>query len=176
MKFVNLHPDPPHHSGLNRRQCFNRWKFIYDLVQHGPEYFHAFEKELTEPEMLEQIPLVKSRQVPVRGMDINQSTVQGNADALEDLFQQGEVGDSTAKPGCRDVGDHVVLVHGDLATCERVQSLQQSRGEEKTPWCRFQFIVFVIGLFHLKMACTDAIWKILIKLKVAREDVASHSK
>ncbi|OCH86115.1 hypothetical protein OBBRIDRAFT_738611, partial [Obba rivulosa] len=75
--------------------------------------------------------------------------------------------------GRRDIGNHVVLVHGDLSTAERVESLQQSRGEEKTPWRRFQAVVFVMGLFHLKMACADAIWKLCIQPKAAREDETS---
>ncbi|KAL6307298.1 hypothetical protein BKA93DRAFT_727747 [Sparassis latifolia] len=156
-KFITLHPDLEHPSGLTHLQRFNRWKFLRDLIYCGPEYFQIFAKDLEEPEAIDQIPVVKSKQIPAPGMDINQSTVQGNADALENLFSQGGVGDRAAKPGCTDVGDHVVLVHGDLSTCERVQSVQQSRGEEKTPWFCFQFVVFVIGLFQLKMACADAI-------------------
>ncbi|KAL6298183.1 hypothetical protein BKA93DRAFT_820490 [Sparassis latifolia] len=72
--------------------------------------------------------------------------------------------------------NHVVLVHGDLSTCERVQSLQQSRADEKTPWHRFQFVIFIMGLFHLKMACANAIWKIFIYLKLARKDDTSLMK
>jgi hypothetical protein len=35
--------------------------------------------------------------------------------------------------------------------------LLESRSVERTPWWWFQFIVYVMGLFHLKMACADAI-------------------
>ncbi|KZT63807.1 hypothetical protein DAEQUDRAFT_719004 [Daedalea quercina L-15889] len=103
-------------------------------------------------------------------MDINQSTVQGNADAITNLCKQAAIGDHSVDRGVENIGDHVVLVHGDLSTCERVQSLQVSRGVEKTPWLRFVFVIFVIGLFHLKMACADAIWKIFIQLKQGRAD------
>ncbi|KAL6300834.1 hypothetical protein BKA93DRAFT_819274 [Sparassis latifolia] len=96
-------------------------------------------------------------------MDINQSTVQGNCDTLENLFGQGGVGDPQEKPG-------------DLSTCERVQSLQQSCAEEVKPWRQFQFVIFVMGLFHLKMVCADALWKIFIQLKVTWEDEMSLMK
>ncbi|OCH85843.1 hypothetical protein OBBRIDRAFT_814892 [Obba rivulosa] len=57
----------------------------------------------------------------------------------------------------------MVLVHSDLSTAEQIESLQQSRGKEKTPW----------RLFHLKMACADVIWKLCIQPKAVREDETS---
>src|SRR6266478_5081112 len=52
----------------------------------------------------------------------------------------------------------------------------ESRSEERTPWWRLQFVVYVMGLFHLKMACADAIWQIFINPKEGREDENSLSK
>lgn len=172
--FLNLHPeDLDHPSGLLRRERFNAWKFLDDLVHHGPEYFRRFAKIVTKPESIEQIPVVKSRQVPARMMDISPSTPAQNADNLADLFRQGGVGDPAA-PGSRsnviDIADRVVLVHGDLLTGERIQSLQASRSEETSPWRRYQFVIYVMGLFHLKMACADAIWRIFIQAKGAGND------
>ncbi|RDX48735.1 hypothetical protein OH76DRAFT_1351984 [Lentinus brumalis] len=107
-------------------------------------------------------------------MDINQSSALGNAEALAALFKQGGVGDpGDSRTPVTDVGDHVILVHGDLATCERVQSVQDSRRVEKTPFRRLQPVVFCMGLFHLKMACADAIWKVFIQPADAREDETS---
>lgn len=35
--FLNLHPEPPTDpSKPNRRERFNAWKFLHDLVNHGP--------------------------------------------------------------------------------------------------------------------------------------------
>lgn len=53
--------------------------------------------------------------------------------------------------GVTDIGDRVILVHGDLLTGEQNQSLQETWSEEATPWHQFQFMVYVMGLFHLKM-------------------------
>ena len=65
-----------------------------------------------------------------------------------------------------------MLVFSDLLTGQHVQSLMASQAEEATPWACLQCIIFMMGLFHLKMACADAIWKMFIqpKLKMADKD------
>ncbi|KLO16402.1 hypothetical protein SCHPADRAFT_823226 [Schizopora paradoxa] len=103
-------------------------------------------------------------------MDINQSTAVGNVDAIESLLGQAAVGDPNQNPGVNDIKNHVLLVHGDLGTGERVENFQESRSIEKTSCLRFQFVVFVMGLFHLQMACIDAIWRILLKPKNSQID------
>ncbi|KAI0065038.1 hypothetical protein BV25DRAFT_1799161 [Artomyces pyxidatus] len=106
-------------------------------------------------------------------MDVNESTVKGNSEAIQCLLRQGGVGDPTVTPGVVDVSEYVVIFHGDLGTLERVQSLQQSRGIEKSPWLQFRYIVFIPGFFHLKMACADAIWRAFVKPKKSRLDPTS---
>ncbi|KAG1888768.1 hypothetical protein F4604DRAFT_1532841, partial [Suillus subluteus] len=44
---------------------------------------------------------------------------------------------------------------------------------EATPWNHFQHVVFIPGLFHLKMACADAIWRIFLQPLATREDETS---
>ncbi|KAI6017947.1 hypothetical protein BKA83DRAFT_4464994 [Pisolithus microcarpus] len=51
---------------------------------------------------------------------------------------------------------YVVLVHGDLGTGERLQTAQLRRSIESTSWNHLQHVIFIPGLFHLKMACADA--------------------
>ncbi|KAI0039747.1 hypothetical protein FA95DRAFT_1577390 [Auriscalpium vulgare] len=169
-----LHPDyVDEESGLNRRGRYNAWKFRYDLVHHGPEYFRRFIDDLGEPETLEKIPVTKLKHVPARAMDINQSKVSGNIQAIEDLLAQGGVGDPSDEAqqyDVKDITEYVVLFHGDLGTMERIQSAQERRALEDTAWRRLQFAVFVPGLFHLKMAAADAIWRALINEKGAQDD------
>ncbi|KII86191.1 hypothetical protein PLICRDRAFT_114818 [Plicaturopsis crispa FD-325 SS-3] len=172
-KLLVLHPEEDHPSGLLRRERYNAWVFLHDLVHHGPEYFKRFVDDLKEPETVEKIPVVKSKQVPAKTADVNPSTVAANGDALGNLFAQGGVGDSKEKPSVRDIVNFVILVFGDLLTGERIRSLQTSRSEEKTPWRRYQFVVYVMGLFHLKMACADAIWRTFIQPKKAKLDANS---
>ncbi|KAK7692967.1 hypothetical protein QCA50_004608 [Cerrena zonata] len=164
-----------HPSGLLRRQRFNAWVILYTLVHHGPVQFHQYRRKLGKPEVIEQIPIAKSRHVPVRTMDINPSTVGANADVLEDMFRQAGIGDPTEEGQAHvtAVENTVILVHGDLGTGERIESLQQARAAERTPARRLQNVVFVPGLFHLKMACADALWRIFIEPKQSHDDANS---
>ncbi|KAK7692792.1 hypothetical protein QCA50_004425 [Cerrena zonata] len=175
-KLMRIHEERERHpSGLLRRTRFNAWVILYTLVHHGPGYFRKFRRELGKPEVIEQIPLVKTRQIPVRAMDINPSTVGGNGDVLTDLFRQAGIGDPTedGQNHVQPIGNTIILVHGDLGTGERLESLAHSRSLEGTPLRRFQMVIFVLGLFHLKMACADALWRIFIQSKASHDDLNS---
>ena len=67
----------------------------------------------------------------------------------------------------------MLLVHGDLLTKERLDTVRDSQRIEDTPKNRFQFVVFVLGLFHFKMACVDALWRTYLQVKEGCEDVNS---
>ncbi|KAF8415907.1 hypothetical protein L210DRAFT_962448 [Boletus edulis BED1] len=135
---LKLHQEPllsTSSSTPNLSCCdrFNSWVFLTDLCTHGPVYFP---------------------------MDINNSTVSGNIQAIVKLLVQGGVCDPTNSlfqvSGSPDLSEYVVLVHGDLGTGERLLT---------ATWDCFQHVIFVPGLFHLKMACADPL--------TAREDETS---
>lgn len=127
------------------------------------------------PKPIDQIPTTKTPILPVRAMDLANSTVGGNIEAIADLLKQGGVGDPLEMDDetLIDIMEHVVVVHGDLGTGERLDGAQLRRAIESSPFLRYQFIIFVLGLFHLKMACADAIWRIFIKPLQARLDSTS---
>ncbi|KAH6879605.1 hypothetical protein BKA70DRAFT_1127264 [Coprinopsis sp. MPI-PUGE-AT-0042] len=164
---IHAENGPPPPDGLLRRGRFNAWKFACDLVEDGPEYFKQFKSVLTEPEVVEKIPDTTSKQVPLHAMDINPNTPKTNGDALDNIFRQLGMG---KRKGDTDIDDNVVLVSGDLLTIERIRSLMLSHSEESDKWGRLQFLVSVMGLFHFKMACADAIWRMFILPKAARDD------
>jgi hypothetical protein len=64
----------------------------------------------------------------------------------------------------------VTLVHGDLATKERIDGLWKMRVIEHNSKNRLNWVIFVPGMFHLKMACADAFWRIHVSLKAGRDD------
>ena len=173
---MGIHPEQDHPSGLLRDERFNAWKFLHDLLNYGPEAFQKYKVKLGDPEVVDAIPLKKTTQVPNTALDVAPSTPAQNAEALEAFFKQAGIGDPKENAHMQSTGNFVVLVFGDLLTGERIRSLMESRSEEKTPWRRLQFVVYVMGLFHLKMACADAIWRIFIDPKEAREDENSLSK
>ena len=166
--FIKLHPEKPHPTGLTHRERFQVWVFLNDLCHHGPNYFAQFKPSIGLPEFIEKIPVVKMRHAPAKAMDINQSRVSGNIQVVQNLLDQGGIGDETEDSV--DISDHVVIFNGDLATGERLESVLERRSIEDTPKLRFQLLIFVPGLFHLKMACADAIWRIFIKKKECRDD------
>lgn len=163
---IHQEPEAPP-NGLLRRDRFNAFKFLSDLVEYGPQYFQTFRGKLTEPEIVDAIPLTTSKQVPLHAMDISPSTPAANGDVLGNIFSQAGVG---TDPGQCDPKNRAMLVSGDLLTGERLRSLMHSRSEESSKWRRLENIVFVMGLFHFKMACADAIWRIFIQPKSAGDD------
>ncbi|KAF8170079.1 hypothetical protein BJ912DRAFT_861513 [Pholiota molesta] len=172
---LNIHPKPPPHpTGLTRRERFNAWKYRSDLVQFGPEYFRTFLKDLGDPEAIDEIPILKTSQTPLRAVDVSPSTPAGNVEALKSFFQQTKIGDPLdSGEDIQSVGNSVVLLFGDLLTGQHIRSVLESRSSEATPWRRMQFGVFVMGLFHLKMACVDALWRIFINHKKSDVDETS---
>ncbi|KAM6492216.1 hypothetical protein JOM56_011940 [Amanita muscaria] len=147
---------------------FNAWVFLRDLVENveGFEYLHG---KIKDPEVLEQIPVVKTDIYPAYSMDVNNSTVTGNVQAIERLMDQVGYG-SPDDDDAIDISEYVVLVHGDLGTGERINSILKRRSIEDRPWERFQYVEYCPGYFHVKMACIDTIWCIAIKPVLGRLD------
>ena len=179
---INLHPDASSTSTLSRCDQFNAWMFLHDLCSYGPEFFHQFKPMLQDPEPVEKIPPVKTPIYAARVMDVNNSTVSSNICAVIDLLQQGGISDPVAGQTNEDIdmdspnisiSKHVILIHRDLGTGERLQSAQLHCSIKSTPWNRLQHVVFIPGLFHLKMVCADALWRCFIYPPTAREDETS---
>ncbi|KAG1785761.1 uncharacterized protein HD556DRAFT_1232684, partial [Suillus plorans] len=151
---------PKQGERLSPRLAAFAWHVRDILVQHG-RYFGSFVDKLGEPESVLRIPVTKTDQIPFRSMRIKQSTADGNMEVMENLLRQGGIGDPSDKEfesaGDVDMSEHVLLIHGDLLTKERLDTVRDTRRIESTPKNRFQYIIFLPGLFHYKMACADAI-------------------
>ncbi|KAI9432901.1 hypothetical protein BJY52DRAFT_1198891 [Lactarius psammicola] len=138
-----------------RRKAF-AWHIREILINHGQNFGYLSDK-LEVPDTVLKIPVSKTDQVPMRSMKIKQSSVDRNIEVVENLLRQGGLGDPTEPDfesnGDVDLSQFVLLVHGDLLTRS--------------------FVVFVLGLFHYKMACVDALWRTYLQGKEGREDVNS---
>jgi hypothetical protein len=152
----------------NSHDEFDAWIFLRDLVENI-EGLGYLQNEIGQPNVIEQIPVAKTDIYPAYAMDVNNSTVSGNIQAIESLMEQVGYG-SPDDDDAIDISKHVVLIHGDLGTGERISSIQKRRSIEDTPWQRFQYIMFCPGYFHVKMAAIDALWRILIKPAFGRLD------
>ncbi|KAG9125586.1 hypothetical protein FRC07_006996 [Ceratobasidium sp. 392] len=99
---------------------------------------------------------VKTVQVPLRAAEINVSTNHGNATAIENILNQTGVTD-------KDLEKLIYLTHGDLGSYEHLLSLMESWSIEATARKRLQFIVFIIGWFHTRMAMANSLWQLYIE-------------
>lgn len=118
----SLHPEEPTASLLSRRGRFRVWKFIATLIDHGPIYFSNFHARLASPETIEEIPVTKLKQTPFRAMNINQSTVSGNIDAISEMLAQAGLGEQDVIPASDvvDFSEYMIPVHGDLGTIAKL--------------------------------------------------------
>ena len=133
------------------------------------EGFEYLSSEIGDAEVIEQIPVVKTDIHPAYAMDVNNLTVSGNIRVIECLKKQAGLG-GPDDDNCIDITDSVVIIHGDLGTGERINSIRKRRSIEDRPWERFQYTKYCPGLFHLKMAAAEALWRIALKPKLAQED------
>ncbi|KIJ18397.1 hypothetical protein PAXINDRAFT_70789, partial [Paxillus involutus ATCC 200175] len=122
----------------------------------------------------EAIPVERTPILAARAMDVSNSTVVGNIQSVINLMQQGGVEDPAVidddATSSLDVSEYVALFHGDLGTGEQLQAVQQRRAIETTAYDCFQHVVFIPGLFHLKMASADALWRTFLQPSAAHED------
>ena len=143
---------------------FVAWLYLKDLCTYGPSYFHKFLNQIEQPVPVESIPVVKTDILPAYTMEVNNSTVSGNIQAIDKLLEQGGIFNpkDELEPEF-DATEYIIPFHGDLGTGERIQSIYECRGFEHQEYKRKHMIYFCPGLFHSKMACADTLHRILIK-------------
>ena len=173
--FVVLLMEDVDEASMTSQDHFIAWLFLHDICTHGPSYFQQLSNKIHQPTAIEAIPVVKTNILPAYTMEVNNSTVSGNIQAIDHLLEQGgilnpdEIVDDDYNPEF-DVSDYIVLVHGDLGMGERIQSIHQCCSIEETAYECKQMVFFCPGLFHCKMACADSLHRILIKPARANKD------
>ena len=145
------------------------WHLRKALVTAVEFRLKGYGKYLGNAEPKKKILVVKTEQMPVKAMDIKQSTNDGQSDILAAMLKAAGLGDSTKDARLTDINEYVLLVHSNLSTFERLMAVMSHRSIEKMPVNRLQYVVFVPGLFHVLMACTDAIWRVLLQPALARK-------
>ena len=110
-----------------------------------------------------RIPQTRTTHRPIVAIREKCSTTDGNLNVLESWLKQTGITDEVIRLV-------VTLVHGDLGVLERVKSIHKSRRIERTDREAFEFIETVPGLFHVLMACADAIWRVYIEPKPQQDD------
>src|SRR5260370_40514053 len=62
-------------------------------------------------------------------------------------------------------GNYVWLCHGDLGTQEWHAATTESHALESSAQERLQYLVTIPGIFHIRMAAVDAIWRVYLHNK-----------
>lgn len=112
---------------------------------------------------MEELPLVQTVQYPANTINVDKSQNNGNWQMLVSMLDQSGTPNMTLE-------DNIILVHGDLSTKERIDVLRRMCTIERSAKNCLNFVVFVPGLFHLKMATTDAFWCVHVQPVAGRDD------
>ncbi|KAI6041687.1 hypothetical protein EDC04DRAFT_2867060 [Pisolithus marmoratus] len=130
---------------------------------------------LGELELVEAIPVTKTPIIAAHAMEFVNSTVSGNIQSVTGLLAQARIHNPKDKNNMKllDISDYAMLFHGDLGTAEHVHAILQHQALEDSPWNQCQYVVFIPGLFHLKMAAADVLWHVFIHPMAVRHDDTS---
>lgn len=155
-------------DGFNSHQRFFAWILRSIICTHGPLFFRQFRSKVGDPETVEQLPIRSTDQVPVQAMNHDNSSVNGNIDAIEDMLKQGGIARHSPAEGPvagepPNLSEYVQIVSGDLGTGERIDTAQRRRALELRVWNTLFYIIFIPGMFHVKMALADMLWKLFIR-------------
>ena len=113
---------------------FRVWLFLHDLIEYGPKYFYEFQSQLLPPTPIgEPIPIAKTEIIPLRSLDISNSTVEGNIDTIERLLEQTVLGNYELPAPTIPLDHQLLLFHGDLGTGEQINSAKLRQSIESTP-------------------------------------------
>ncbi|QRV77020.1 hypothetical protein RhiJN_05035 [Ceratobasidium sp. AG-Ba] len=122
-------------------------KDLETIPQDLKDFFRK--EKLGLPAQQGWIPHTKTTQKPLHTMNISLSTSHGSAMALENILKQGGAIREQRKA-------HILLMHADLGAGKKYLGLQESRGIKDDAWDRLQFIIFLPGWFHIRIALADA--------------------
>ena len=157
--------------GLTRHQQFFAWALRKTLCEDGPIFLRQFIKHLGLPDTVNQIPVCKTEVIPVKAMRLDNSTVSGNIDAMEGMMEQGGLrGNPSQSDPPTGPPEYIQLVCGDLGTAERVEAAKRRRAMDIFPSNTMFDMVFIPGMFHVKMALVDMLWRLIIKPFASESD------
>src|SRR5258708_4493170 len=100
----------------------------------------------------------KTVQPPARAMHIKASSTDGNVEIVKNMEHHLGTPDQW-------YNSHVHLCHGDLGTQERHDTTMSFCSIEKSGKNRLQWLIPILGVFHIRMAAVDAIWRMHIRNK-----------
>ncbi|KAJ3768796.1 hypothetical protein FB446DRAFT_603385, partial [Lentinula raphanica] len=120
------------------------------LVEQGGPAFAAFKIKLGGPLSIQTLPSdQRDAQYPAEAINADEGTYDGNAQVITSLLDQSDT-------SAVELEQYLEFFHGDLGTLERIEGLRRMRSIEGSAKDRLDFLLFIPGLFHMKMAAADA--------------------
>ena len=113
-----------------------------------------------------RIPVIQTMHEPAFAMQSKCSENDGNIEVLDQMMEQSGINEEATR-------QFVLLVQGDLGVLDRIKSVVKSQSIERTDRESFEYLETVRGLFHILMACADAMWRVHIEPKGAGVSDAS---
>lgn len=120
------------------------------IVRHGGEKFAKFQNDLkkSQPETPLKIQLHKTDLYPLPGMNIDESTIVGNAEVVEAILRELGV----IKPDGSVDMEVLKIFAGDQLSIARLRALTNIRAGHEGGFSGFGWGVWMPGLFHYKIA------------------------
>ncbi|KAF8230225.1 hypothetical protein L208DRAFT_1283264 [Tricholoma matsutake] len=112
---------------------------------------------------IDPLPITKTLQFPASAINADKSSYDSNWEVFKSLLEQ------TATPD-EWLEYKIVLIHSDLATKKKIDGLRKMHTFKKSAKNHLRFAIVVPGLFHLKMAPTDAFWRIHVQPAKGQDD------
>ncbi|KAF9501682.1 hypothetical protein BDN71DRAFT_1537252 [Pleurotus eryngii] len=118
------------------------------IVRFGGESFRRFEKDLKkhQPVSASKIDVHQTKVYPLPSFNINESTINGNAEVNTAIIQELQLEES---PHWRKT---VRIIAGDQLSVARMRSVRFIRAGKEGGAASLDDIVFIPGLFHVKIA------------------------
>jgi len=158
--YINVHPSL---AVINSVQNAMEWHILAAIVRTK---FPEYEDKLGRPANRLQIPVGKNSPLPAKAMRAKVSSNDGNLEALIDLLLQAGIDRKKAEL-------FVTICSGDLGVLERVESVKEYRRIESDFYETLQFVITIPGLFHVKMAAADAMFRTYCEPKAFHESPGS---
>jgi hypothetical protein len=136
----------PHESTAFRRYLV--YTILRIVITHGGQDFKKFEEAFRahQPLSNQQVPLYKTVLQCLRALNIDESTITGNAEVIEAIMK--EIG----RWGSADFLKYVRLFAGDQLSLARLRSIIALRAGHEAGYTGFRWMAFMPGLFHAKIA------------------------
>lgn len=124
------------------------------IIQVGGDRFKHFLPQLQEmlPKTSHRIPIHQTLIRPLPSMNIDESSIVGNAEVLDTIFKEA---DPTYKsPAFMET---LKIVWGDQLSTARVRSIVKTRAGQESPHSAFLNCVCAPGLFHYQISAAGSV-------------------